>query len=203
MAPPSSKLSPQYTVVWPSLMLTGASPMLNLANANTSRNSPDGPWAYRFEYPTGHTAAGRSIRGCSRSPGLSLSRLRVTAVVPAGRADAEAERLLPHDVELAQQVEAHERRAVVEVPVAVVEVRGFEDGLVLLRGALHDVDAQRVVPADRKVLVAGVRLERACRLRQRERRGDCCAQNSVPQCARARGPTCQPDTRHLEAPELE
>jgi hypothetical protein len=36
---------------------------------------------------------------------------------------AKAERLFPDEVELGEQVEAHERRALVEVAVAVVVIR--------------------------------------------------------------------------------
>ncbi len=45
MAPPRSRLSPQYTVCWPALTLTGMPLMSTLANTNASSHSPDGPFA--------------------------------------------------------------------------------------------------------------------------------------------------------------
>ena len=44
---------------------------------------------------------------------------------------------------------------------------------------MHEVDAHGVVPANREVLVAGVELERACDLRQRQRCGDRDPQNAA------------------------
>ena len=112
-------------------------------------------------------------------PGLVV-QAAVAGVPPAGGADPEAERSLPDQVELAQQVEAREHAAAVEVAVAVVEVRVGEHRLVLRFSPDRDVGAHGGVEPDREILVAGVDFERACHRRQRERGGHCDAERTGP-----------------------
>jgi len=121
--------------------------------------------------------------------GIAPARVAVGVVEPAGRAQAEAMLLAPHHVQLGQQVQPLGHGvAPVEAVVALVGQRGVADAVVAALRADGVVVADRVVPANAQIRIAGVDLEGTgvAEAREQHAGGDGGQGGATARCARLR-----------------
>ncbi|MNJ25778.1 hypothetical protein D3C77_202340 [compost metagenome] len=110
--------------------------------------------------PGGRGAAGAQVVGGGDAVVVQVAR--IGGVVPECGTDPSAVLAFVDDVRLAEDIQAVVHQPVlVEVAVAVIVVRVRQDRLVLPFGTHAQVVAQGVVPAQLKVVVAGIDLDRS------------------------------------------